>query len=60
MRREVHSLKLRALMRSSGTRGYLKAQAVIELLEEDAAHTCPLIDLAYVAEVSRTPDADGH
>ena len=60
MRREVHSLKRRALMRGSDMCSCGQARAVIELLEEDAARAFPLVDLGYVAEVSRTPEAAGH
>ena len=57
MRREVHSLKLRALMRSSNMCACGQSRAVVELLEKDAARAFPLVDLGYVAEVSRTPEA---
>jgi hypothetical protein len=52
MRREVHALKLRALMRSSDMCACGQSRAVIELLKEDAARAFPLVDLGYVAEVS--------
>jgi len=60
MHREVHSLKLRALMRSNELCACGQSRAVIELLKEDAARAFPLVDLGYVAEVSQTPEAAGH